>query len=133
MKDQGNKKAHEASAQVACEAAAAIRTVAALTREDDCCALYSESLEEPLRKSNRSAIWSNLLYSFTQGLSFLVISLVFWYGSVLVSRLEFGTFQFFVGLMVSCCFHVGFPESQSLPLEHHLLRDPSWKCFRLRA
>ena len=32
--------------------------------------------------------------------SFYVIALVFWYGSRLVSTLEFSTFQFFVGLMV---------------------------------
>ncbi|KAG6907876.1 hypothetical protein DXG01_007040 [Tephrocybe rancida] len=99
LKDQANKKAHEGSAQLACEAAGAIRTVAALTREDDCCDLYSESLEEPLRKSNRTAIWSNLLYSLSQSMIFFVIGLVFWFGSVCVSKLQYSTFQFFVGLM----------------------------------
>ncbi|PPQ91666.1 hypothetical protein CVT25_012879 [Psilocybe cyanescens] len=99
LKDQANKKAHEDSAQLACEAAGSIRTVAALTREDDCLRLYSESLEEPLRKSNKTAIWSNALYSFSQALVFFVIALIFWYGAVLVSRLEATTFQFFVGLM----------------------------------
>ncbi|KAF8645234.1 hypothetical protein AX16_008061 [Volvariella volvacea WC 439] len=99
LKDQANKKAHEESAQVACEAAGAIRTVASLTREEDCLRIYSESLEEPLRKSNRSAIWSNALFAFSQALVFFVIALVFWYGASLVSRLEFSTFDFFVGLM----------------------------------
>lgn len=102
LKDQSNKAAHESSAQLACEAAGSIRTVAALTREDDCCRMYSESLDEPLRKSNRTAIWSNLLYSLSQSIVFFVIALVFWYGSILVSQREYGTFQFFVGLMV--CF-----------------------------
>ena len=100
LKDQANKKAHEDSAQLACEAAGSIRTVAALTREDDCLRLYSESLEEPLRKSNRTAIWSNLLFSFTQSLVFFVIALIFWYGAVLVSKRQATTMQFFVGLMV---------------------------------
>ncbi|KAG6840985.1 hypothetical protein C0991_002875 [Blastosporella zonata] len=99
LKDQANKKAHEASAQLACEAAGSIRTVAALTREDDCCELYSQSLEGPLRKSNRTSIWSNLLYSISQSMIFFVIGLVFWFGSVLVSKFEASTFQFFVGLM----------------------------------
>ncbi len=103
LKDQANKKAHKDSAQLACEAAGSIRTVASLTREDDCLRLYSKSLEEPLRKSNRTAIWSNLLYSFTQAQVFFVIALVFWWGATLVSRLEATTFQFFVGLMV-CLF-----------------------------
>ncbi|KIL59283.1 hypothetical protein M378DRAFT_27062 [Amanita muscaria Koide BX008] len=99
LKDQTNKKAYKESAQLACEAAGAIRTVASLTREDDCCNLYSQSLEEPLRKSNRTALWSNALYAFSQAMAFFVIALVFWYGAVLVSQLEFSSFQFFVGLM----------------------------------
>jgi len=101
LKDQKNKKAHEDSAQIACEAAGAIRTVASLTREDDCLRQYSESLEEPLRKSTKSAIWSNLLYSISQAMSFWVISLIFWYGARLVSFREFNTFDFFVALIVS--------------------------------
>ena len=75
LKDQTNKKAHEESAQVACEAAGAIRTVASLTREDDCSRVYSESLEGPLRQSNRSALWSNTLFAFSQGVTYVLCSL----------------------------------------------------------
>jgi ATP-binding cassette, subfamily B (MDR/TAP), member 1 len=100
LKDQRNKHAHEGSAQLACEAAGAIRTVASLTREDDCLELYSKSLEGPLRDSNRTALWSNLLYALSQSFSFFIISLVFWYGSILVSKQEFTSKQFFTGLMV---------------------------------
>ncbi|KAJ7784493.1 P-loop containing nucleoside triphosphate hydrolase protein [Mycena metata] len=101
LKDQKNKAAHESSAQLACEAAASIRTVASLTRENDCCDLYSKSLEEPLRQSNRTAIWSNLLYALSQSMIFFVIALVFWFGATLVSKREISTFQFFTGLMCS--------------------------------
>lgn len=101
LKDQQNKKAHESSAQLACEAAASIRTVASLTREEDCCKIYSKSLEEPLRVSNRSAVWSNLVYALSQSMSFYVIALVFWYGSLLVSDEKVSTFHFFIALMVS--------------------------------
>jgi ATP-binding cassette, subfamily B (MDR/TAP), member 1 len=45
-------------------------------------------------------------------MSFFVIALVFWYGSILVSRGETGTFQFFVGLMVRWVPRVRFLESQ---------------------
>jgi len=118
LKDQKNKKAHAESAQIACEAAGAIRTVASLTREEDCCKIYSESLEEPLRRSNRSALWSNMVFAFSQSVAYVivlssfsflnvqiypsmyVIATVFWYGSRLVSTLEYSNFQFFVGLMV---------------------------------
>ena len=100
LKDQVNKKAHAESAQLACEAAGSIRTVASLTREEDCLALYSKSLEGPLIKSNRTALWANLLFAFSQAQTFWVIALVFWYGATLVSRLEATTFEFFVALMV---------------------------------
>ncbi|KAI0282942.1 P-loop containing nucleoside triphosphate hydrolase protein [Russula brevipes] len=86
LKDQVNKKAHADSAQVACEAAGAIRTVA-------------KSLEEPLRRSNRTAFWSNLMFSLSQSFSFFTIALTFWYGSRLVSFQEFTPKQFFTGLM----------------------------------
>ncbi|KAG7088358.1 hypothetical protein E1B28_012362 [Marasmius oreades] len=99
LKDQANKKAHASSAQLACEAAGSIRTVASLTREEDCLRMYSTSLEEPLKTSNRSALWSNALYALSQATVFFVIGLVFWYGSRLVSTLEYSTFSFFVSLM----------------------------------
>lgn len=101
LKDQKNKKAHEQSAQLACEAAGSIRTVASLTREDDCLRLYSESLDGPLREASRTAFWSNLLFSLTQAMSFFVIALVFWYGSRLVADQEFDTFDFFVALQTT--------------------------------
>ncbi|KAJ2914131.1 hypothetical protein MD484_g6294, partial [Candolleomyces efflorescens] len=99
LKDQANKKAHEESAQLACEAAGSIRTVASLTREKDCLEQYSQSLEVPLKQSNRTAIWSNGLYALSQSFAMFVIALVFWYGSRLVSTFEASTFQFFIGLM----------------------------------
>lgn len=111
-------KVHAASAQIACEAAAAIRTVAALIREKDCADIYSRSLEEPLHASNRSSIWSSAIFAFCQGCVLWVTALVFWYGAgkkpltnssllkaeylrVRVSHQEYTVFEFFVGLMVS--------------------------------
>ncbi|KAI9457410.1 ste6-like protein [Boletus coccyginus] len=99
LKDQQNKGAHESSAQLACEAAASIRTVVSLTREEDCLRLYSKSLEEPLRKSNKTAIWSNLLYAFSQSVTLYIVALVFWYGARLVSYGEISTRSFFTCLM----------------------------------
>jgi ATP-binding cassette subfamily B (MDR/TAP) protein 1 len=100
LKDKRNKTAHENSAQIACEAVAAIRTVASLTREEDCLSLYSGSLEGPLKKTTRTAFWSNMLFALSQSMAFWVIALVFWYGSSLVSRLEISTQGFFIALMV---------------------------------
>ncbi|KAI6037709.1 P-loop containing nucleoside triphosphate hydrolase protein [Pisolithus marmoratus] len=72
LKDQQNRAAHDDSAKLACEAAGAIRTVASLTREDDCLKIS----------------WP-----------FWVIALVFWYGSRLVASLEVSITDFFVALM----------------------------------
>jgi hypothetical protein len=69
LKDVANKAAYESSAQVACEAAGAIRTVASLTREVDCSRIYNESLQEPIRRSRRSMIGSSLLYAISQSIA----------------------------------------------------------------
>ena len=137
VKDQINKKAHADSAQLACEAAGSIRTVASLTREADCLALYSKSLEGPLHQSNRTAIWANFLFAFSQAQVFGVIALVFWYGAILVSRLEASTFQFFVALMVlllSLLFfdfvHRFLCRVQYLVLHKRAMCSPSFLTFR---
>jgi ATP-binding cassette subfamily B (MDR/TAP) protein 1 len=99
LKDQANKASHAQAANVACEAAGAIRTVASLTREEDCTAAYSRSLELPLKNSNRTAVWTNGLFAISQASSFFAIALVFWYGSRLVGNLEYNTKSFFICLM----------------------------------
>ncbi|KAI9573606.1 ste6-like protein [Boletus coccyginus] len=99
LRGQRDKRAYENSAQLACEAAASIRTVASLTREEDCLRLYSEYLQEPLRKSTKTTIWATLLFAFSESTTYYVIALVFWYGAQLVSNLEFSTTSFFVALM----------------------------------
>ena len=70
MKDQKNKALHEHSAQLACEAAGSIRTVASLTREADALDVYSKSLDVPLQAAKRTLIYSNALYALSQSLAF---------------------------------------------------------------
>ncbi|TXT11166.1 hypothetical protein VHUM_01917 [Vanrija humicola] len=82
QKEAKTKKWHAASAQLASEAAGAVRTVASLTREDDIDKIYSKSLETPMKISNKTALWSQMLYAASQGISFLVIALVFYVGAL---------------------------------------------------
>ncbi|KAM0748317.1 P-loop containing nucleoside triphosphate hydrolase protein [Meredithblackwellia eburnea MCA 4105] len=103
LKDAKNKKAHEQSAQMACEAAGAIRTVASLTREEDCCNIYSNYLEKPQQESNRTAVISNAYYSLSQSLTFPVIALIFWYGSHLLVEGRISSRTFFIA-MISVVF-----------------------------
>ena len=88
LKDQQNKKAHEASAQLACEAAGAIRTVASLTREDDVLTQYRDSLAQQQKDSLVSVIKSSSLYAASQSLTFLVFALGFWYGGTLIGKVS---------------------------------------------
>lgn len=90
------KKAYEGSASYACEATAAIRTVASLTREQDVWQHYHESLVAQAQKSLRSVAKSSVLYASSQSLMFLCIALGFWYGGTLIGAREYTEFQFFV-------------------------------------
>ena len=98
LKDQKNKKVYSKTAHMASEAAGAIRTVASLTREQDCCREYHDALEGPTRYSIRSALSANLLYAVSQALSFWVIALVFYVGSRWLASGRYTTQQFFTVL-----------------------------------
>lgn len=96
-----NKEAHQASAQLACEAAGSVRAITVLTREDDCVRAYSRSLDKCLQNSIRTAVWSNAIFAISSSFVFFVIAVVFWYGSILFSRQGVTMFGFFVVLKVS--------------------------------
>jgi len=113
-KDQRNKNAHEESAQLACEAAGAIRTVASLTCEGHCLEVYSKTLEKPLRELNRTSLWSNLLFSLSRSFSFFIIALTSWYGSRLVSYREFTSKELFTCLMVRWNWNHGWRQLTNL-------------------
>ena len=99
LKDEKNKAAHNDSAQVACEAASSIRTVAGLTLEVNRLTEYSSLLTEPLRNATSAYIWSSGLYALSTSFYYWVIALVFWYGATLVANGEYDSKQFFVAMM----------------------------------
>ena len=88
---------------MACEAASAIRTVQALTREKECEEIYSLSLDKPQQLSNRTALVANAYYSLSQALVFFVIALIFWWGSQNLADGTIDANQFFVA-MISVVF-----------------------------
>ncbi|GJN89350.1 hypothetical protein Rhopal_002330-T1 [Rhodotorula paludigena] len=96
------KESHNKSAQLACEAAAAIRTVASLTREQGFSDTYSsvciwrtgtissvtiidlsesQQLVGPSKVALKFALIFNLFFALTQAASLWVSALVFWWGS----------------------------------------------------
>ncbi|KOS19776.1 Leptomycin B resistance protein pmd1 [Escovopsis weberi] len=94
-----SKAAYAKSASFASEAISAIRTVAALTREDDVLQLYHESLEKQQSASLRAILKSSTLYAGSQSLTFLVLALGFWYGGTLIGKGEYNMFEFFFCFM----------------------------------
>jgi ATP-binding cassette subfamily B (MDR/TAP) protein 1 len=94
-----SKAAYASSATFASEAISAIRTVAALTREQDVLNQYRDSLAEQQRRSLRSVLKSSALYAASQSLLFLCFALGFWYGGTLIGKGEYDLFQFFLCFM----------------------------------
>ncbi len=90
------KKAYESSASYACEATAAIRTVASLTREEDVWNHYHQTLVDQGKKSLRSVLRSSTLYASSQSFMFLCIALGFWYGGTLIAKGEISELYFFI-------------------------------------
>ncbi|CAG8447136.1 15414_t:CDS:2 [Acaulospora colombiana] len=96
---QKTKKAYEESAQVACEGAGNIRTVAALTREEDLWNNYHHKLDEPMRQGFNNAFFASIAFAFAQCAIFLTNALAFWYGSHLFMNGEYDLLKMFIVFM----------------------------------
>ncbi|CAG8492585.1 15641_t:CDS:2 [Acaulospora morrowiae] len=96
---QKTKKSYEESAQVACEGAANIRTVASLTREEDLWNIYHHKLDEPMKQGFNNAFLASIVFAFAQCAMFLTNALAFWYGSKLFMSGEYDLLKMFVVFM----------------------------------
>ncbi|KAJ5736534.1 ABC multidrug transporter mdr1 [Penicillium malachiteum] len=91
-----SKEAYARSAAYACEAASAIRTVAALTREADVAETFHQQLEAQTRKSLIAVAKSSTMYAASMAMVFFCVALGFWWGGTLVARGELNTLRFFI-------------------------------------
>ncbi|KAF2434909.1 ATP-binding cassette transporter ABC4 [Tothia fuscella] len=91
-----SKAAYQSSAGFACEATAAIRTVASLTLEKDIYEKYRKQLDTQTKASTISVSKSSTLYAASQSFVFLCVALGFWYGGTLIAKKEYTMFQFFI-------------------------------------
>ncbi|KAI9923751.1 hypothetical protein MW887_008378 [Aspergillus wentii] len=89
-------KAYESSAGYACEAIAAIETVASLTCENVILSQFQAQLDAQGRRSVRLYYRSAALYAFSQAAVLLVIGLGFWYGGTLIGKREYSLLHFFI-------------------------------------
>ena len=90
------KNAYESSASFACEATAAIRTVASLTREEDVWERYHQSIVDQEKRSLQSILRSSTLYASSQAFVFLCTALGFWYGGRLLGEGQISELHFFI-------------------------------------
>ncbi|KAL4767271.1 P-loop containing nucleoside triphosphate hydrolase protein [Aspergillus nidulans var. acristatus] len=90
------RKAYESSAVYACEASAAIRTVASLTLEKHIQKDYHDILTKQRRNSLLSIMQSAVLYAASLSFNLFCSALGFWYGGREVATDHYSLFQFFV-------------------------------------
>ena len=77
QRDERNAKFYERAAGYACEAAASVRTIASLTREEDVVQHYHAQLKETLPASRRAVLVGSALYGISTASSFFAIAVVF--------------------------------------------------------
>ena len=90
------KAAYASSANYACEATSAVRTIASLTRERDVWQTYHDQLIVQGKRNFRSVAKSSILYAASESLTLFVTALAFWYGGRLIGQREYDILTFFI-------------------------------------
>ncbi|KAI5240469.1 ABC transporter [Aureobasidium subglaciale] len=97
--DKMNSDVFEESSSFATEAIGAIRTVSALTMEDQITKRYSKLLSAHVQAAHRKALWTSGLYGFVDSAGLGCQALIFWYGGRLLASGSIGFEAFFVCYM----------------------------------
>ncbi|KAK3331292.1 P-loop containing nucleoside triphosphate hydrolase protein [Apodospora peruviana] len=121
------------STSIASEAVRAIRTVSSLALEDEIIERYEASLQSIAKESIKTLGWTMFWYSLSQSISFLSMSIGFWYGGRLISYGEYTSEQFYT-VFVAVIFSgeaaaLFFTYSTSLSKAQHAVNY----IFNLRA
>ncbi|CAG8729804.1 25861_t:CDS:2, partial [Gigaspora rosea] len=101
------KKAYEYSTQLACESTENIRTVAALTCENNLWERYHNLLDEPMRQGLKNAFLASIHFAFANCVIFLVEALTFWYSSKLFLDHEYDLkrmYTIYVAIIIGLLF-----------------------------
>ncbi|KAF2186887.1 ABC transporter-like protein [Zopfia rhizophila CBS 207.26] len=84
------------SSKFAIESIGAFRTVSALTMEDFICKRYENLLRKHVHDAFWSAVWSTLIFSFSDSVALLCMAFALWYGGNLLSNYELWPFNYLV-------------------------------------
>ncbi|KAI0431410.1 multidrug/pheromone exporter, ABC superfamily [Xylaria sp. FL1042] len=97
--DEKHRKAFEKSVGISVEAVNSIKTVAALSLEQEILGTYQRSLEVPRKEVTRSIIWSNCFLALSMSISNLLYALIYWWGSKQIVSGMYTQAQFFIVLV----------------------------------
>ncbi|CZR64744.1 related to multidrug resistance protein [Phialocephala subalpina] len=84
------------SAKFATESIGAIRTVTALTLEDEICGRYETLLQTHIKEAFHKARFSTLVFAMSDSIALLCMAFVLWYGGRLLASYEYWPFNYLV-------------------------------------
>ncbi|KAK8076683.1 ABC multidrug transporter SitT [Apiospora phragmitis] len=87
------------SVSITVEAVNSIKTVAALSLEQEVLGTYRRSLKTPRQEMFRSSIWINLWLALTNSISNMIYALAYWWGAKQIIEGRYTQTQFFIVLI----------------------------------
>ncbi|KAI0199726.1 P-loop containing nucleoside triphosphate hydrolase protein [Astrocystis sublimbata] len=97
--DEKHGKAFEKSVGISVEAVNSIKTVAALSLEQEIMGTYQRSIAAPRKEVTRSIVWSNIFLALSMSISNLLYALIYWWGSKQIVSGLYTQAQFFIVLI----------------------------------
>ncbi|ORY68439.1 multidrug/pheromone exporter, ABC superfamily [Pseudomassariella vexata] len=94
-----HEKAFAKSVSITVEAVNSIKTVAALSLEQEVLGTYRRSLNSPRKEMLRNCLWANVFLAFTFSLSNLLYALAYWWGAQNIINGTYTQTQFFIVLI----------------------------------
>ncbi|KAK7961127.1 hypothetical protein PG996_011769 [Apiospora saccharicola] len=94
-----HETAYAKSVSITVEAVNSIKTVAALSLEQEVLGTYRRSLKTPRKEMFRSSIWINLFLALTNSVSNMIYALAYWWGAKQITEGHYTQTQFFIVLI----------------------------------
>ncbi|KAI1410569.1 putative ABC multidrug transporter [Hypoxylon sp. FL1857] len=94
-----HEKAFAKSVGITVEAVNSIKTVAALSLEQEVLGTYRRSLSAPRKEMTRSSLWANLFLAIAYSISNLIYAFIYWWGAKQIIESNYTQVQFFIVLI----------------------------------
>ncbi|KAL7626127.1 hypothetical protein AAE478_002897 [Parahypoxylon ruwenzoriense] len=94
-----HEKAFSKSVGITVEAVNSIKTVAALSLEQEVMETYRRSLSGPRKEMTRSSLWVNLFLAIAYSISNLIYAFIYWWGAKQIIESGYTQVQFFIVLI----------------------------------